>query len=187
MCNVPSFVAAVIVSVACVRSICLSQVYHYQNTEDHPGGSLSCGQLCKGQHNFGDEKLACPEWFLLEGRRGCHRKGVSRLLPLLPGSSQTPVERDKGQLIWLPLEQPSLSALCCEPGALLQSPLLLGSPGVLCTGYRPWRHFGPCDDKDLLWEALISSPSYAHGAGSGHWPVGDLGLVTLSFPSPSWK
>lgn len=106
---------------------------------------------------------------------------------LLPGSSQTHVGRDKGQLIWLSLEQPSLSAFCCGPGPLLQSPPVRGSLGVLCAGYCPCRHVRWCDDKDLLWEALTSSPSNAHGAGSGCWPLGHLGLVTLSFSSPSWK
>lgn len=122
MCSAPSLLAAVTVRAACVRRICLSQVYHYQNTKDHPGGSLSCGQLCKGQHSSGDQQLACPEWFLLGRQPGVSQERVSHLLPLLPGSSQTPVGRDKGQLIWLPLDQPSLSALGCEPGPRLQSP-----------------------------------------------------------------
>lgn len=136
-------------------------------------------------------------WFVLSGsswesrdrlspeQEECHRKGCTLLL-LLPGSSQTHMERDKGQLIWPPLEQPNLSASCCGPGPLLQSPLVWGFLG-LWAGYCPCRHIGWCDDKDLLWEALTSSPSYAPGAGSGRWPLGDLGLVTLSFPSLSWK
>lgn len=45
-----------------VRSIYLSQVYHYQNKEDHPGGSLSCGQLCKGQHNSRARKTSGSFW-----------------------------------------------------------------------------------------------------------------------------
>lgn len=75
------------------------------------------------------------------------------LLPLIPGSSGAHVERDKGHLIWLPLEQPRLSALCCDPGPLLQSLTArgsLGAAGVQGTGYCPCRHVRLCDDKDLL-------------------------------------
>lgn len=47
----------------------MSQVYHYQNKEDHPGSSLSCGEVAKVSTNPEPEKLVCPERFILGKQR----------------------------------------------------------------------------------------------------------------------
>lgn len=61
---------------------------------------------------------------------------------------------------------------------------LPGAVGVQAAGYCPRRHGGRCDDKDLLREALTSSPGYARGLslGTGPW---ELGLVTPGLCPPS--
>lgn len=97
------------------------------------------------------------------------QEGVSHH-PSPSRSGQTPVERDRGRLIWLPQEQPSLSASWCGPGPPLQPPRCPAPEG--CALAIVPGHARARDDKDLLWEALISSPSYALGLALGAGPWG---------------
>lgn len=169
MCKCSEFPAAVIVF---VRSTCLSQVYGDRNKRP-PKRQFILWPALQSSASLQSQE----NWFVWSDSFWASRDRPSpeQECPwtsspswFRPGSCG---QGQRSRLIWLPLEQASLSASCWDPGPLLPSPTahsLLGAVGVLCTGYCPCRHVRQCDDRDLLWEALTSSPCYAHRAGFGH-------------------
>lgn len=152
----------------------MSQVYYHQNKRDHPGGGVPVVSLARVSVAPG--RTGVSEWMVRLGRQsqafpgaGCRRKGC-HITPLLPGQAR---------LLWSGTEV-GLSG-CLRNNQVYQlRAVALGLRARLPPAQHPsavhWLlsldTLGARDDKDLLWEALISSPSYALGLALGAGPWG---------------